>query len=146
MGKKIKIWVKLIATALLAALLVWLIYTDENGIIRLQELGRELYLIMNEFYIGTEYFQQNKGKQRVSGRILKEWAKKSEYDNIRNIENKEERDFYKKILFHLDSLDEKEYRRDSLMIYLECISECNKVGTAFNEDFLRNIFYQDKQT
>jgi len=118
-----------------------LIYTDENGIIRLQEFGRELYLIMNEFYKGTEYFQQSKGKRRVSGKILKEWAKKNEYDNIRNNENKDERDFYKKILFHLDSTDEKEFRRDSLMIYLECISECNKVGTAFTEDYLRNILY-----
>ncbi|MPQ31251.1 hypothetical protein E4V42_07350 [Clostridium estertheticum] len=118
-----------------------LIYVDEKGIIRLTEFGKELYEIMVENYSNFEYYLFYKGKQVVPGKVLKNWAKANEYDNITDVYHKAERDFYKNVLFHLEDKKVVDKRRDSLTIYLECIMECNKREISFDETVLRNILY-----
>lgn len=118
-----------------------LTYVNEQGVVRLTELGKELYEIVIENYLNCEYYLSYRGKKRVPGKVLKSWAKANEYDNITDSRHKDERDFYKKVLFHLDKKDIVDYRRDSLAIYLECIKQCNKRKIDFDEDILRNILY-----
>lgn len=121
-----------------------LIYTDEEGVIRLTESGNELYEIMNSYYMNSEYYNSYRGKKNVPGMVLKNWAKLNSYDNIRDLKQKKERAFYKNILFHLKQKIVEDFRRDTLIVYLESIMECNKRGIGFNENVLRNIFYYSK--
>lgn len=117
-----------------------LIYVDEQGVIRLTLLGKKLYEIMETYYSNSEYYLSYKGKESVPGKVLKQWAKVNEFDNITDIVHKVERDFFKNVLFHLDK-EEVSYRRDTLTIYIECIMECNKRQVKFSEDMLRNTLY-----
>jgi hypothetical protein len=118
-----------------------LIYVTEEGVIRLTALGKELYEIMDKHYQNNEYYLTYKGHKFVPGKVLKKWAEANEYDNITDSRHKAERDFYKKVLFHLDQKEQSDFRRDTLTIYLESIMECNKRQVEFNEDVLRNILY-----
>lgn len=117
-----------------------LIFVDEEGVIRLTSLGKKLYKIMDRIYSNSEYCLTYKGNKSVPGKVLKQWAKVNEYDNITDSAHKAERDFYKNVLFHSDK-KEVSFRRDSLTIYIECIMECNKRQVNFNEDMLRNTLY-----
>ncbi len=121
-----------------------LIYVDENGIIKLTEIGNELYKIMDMSLINSEYYKLYKGKKKVPGIVLKKWAICNEYDNITDLLHKKERDLYKNILFHLDQNDVTDYRRNSLIIYLEATMECNQKNICFDENVLRNILYYQK--
>jgi hypothetical protein len=123
-----------------------LIYVNEHGVIRLTELGFELYQIIIKYYSDCEYYLSYKGDKKVPGKVLKKWAKANEYDNITDLAHKAERDFYKKVLFHLNTKEVSDYRRDTLTIYLESIMECNKRKVNFNEDFLRNILYYGRMS
>lgn len=121
-----------------------LIYTDENSVIKLTDSGNELYEIMDNHYKNSDYHKSYRGKKKVPGRALMDWGKLNEYDNIRDSHHKKERNFYKNILFHLNIKTVEDYRRDTLVSYLESIIECNNKGISFNEDVLRNIFYYYK--
>ncbi len=116
-------------------------YIDDNGIIRLTDIGNELYRIMELIYKESDYYTHYKGKEHVPGTVLFNWAKINHYDNIRDRFHEEERNFYKRILFHLDQKNTEDYRRDSLTIYLECIDEAEKRNVVFDERFISSIFY-----
>lgn len=118
-----------------------LTFVDEDGIVRLTELGRKLYEIMDRTYVGNEYYSKHRGENLVSGEILYDWARINQYDNITDKYHKEERDFYKSILFHLDTKEPTDGRRDSLVIYLECLNELESRGCEFDENYMRNILY-----
>lgn len=117
---------------------------DEDGIIRLTELGTELYKIMSDSYGNNSYHANYKGQNKVPGQVLYDWAMLNQYDHITDKDNKAERDFYKSILFHLDTEEVLDGRRDSLTIYLECLGELEKNKCRFDEDKLRNILYYQK--
>lgn len=121
-----------------------LIYVDSKGIIMLTDSGRELYKIMNTYYSDCQYFRSFRGKQHIPGNVLKRWAKINEFDNITDPYHQEEREFYKEILFHLDTNKDRIFRRDSLVVYLETIMMCNEKNIPFDEDVLRNLFYYKK--
>jgi len=114
---------------------------DSQGVIHLTHLGYKLYEIMEASYTKSDYFINYKGKQWVPGKVLKEWAKTNEYDNITDLNHVSERDFFIKILFHSDSIEVSDYRRDSLTIYLECIKGCNEREILFDENIIRNVLY-----
>ena len=110
--------------------------TTEDGIIHLTELGNELYEIMDSTYQGNEYYSSYKGKRKVPGSVLIEWGRINQYDNIRNKNIKNEREFFKKIIFHLDKKNVHDGRRDTLMIYLECIIEGEKKIVILDDSLL----------
>lgn len=118
-----------------------LIYVNDEGVICLTDLGEKLYNIMDSIYSKTRYYMEHKGQERVPSDILREWAIVNHYDNIVDKKHTYERAFYKEILFHLDIKQVDDYRRDSLVIYLECILQCNKNNMMFDEDILRNVLY-----
>lgn len=114
---------------------------DQQGVMHLTNLGTKLYKIMVESYANCDYYLNYKGEQSVPGKVLKKWAKKNEYDNITDLNHVSERDFYINVLFHLDSTQVTDFRRDSLTIYLECIKGCNERGIKFDENIIRNVLY-----
>jgi hypothetical protein len=116
-------------------------YIDNNGIIRLTDIGNELYRIMEVNYQGSDYYIRYKGKEHVPGTVLVNWAKINHYDNIRDKFHIEERNFYKRILFHLEQIATEDYRRDTLTIYLECMEEAERRNVIFDERFISSIFY-----
>ncbi|MPQ44454.1 hypothetical protein [Clostridium tarantellae] len=118
-----------------------LIYVNEEGVVKLTPTGQELYKIMVNTYKNSKYYNLYKGKKNIPGQILKEWASVNEYDNITDALHKAEREFYKRILFHLETKYVSDFRRDTLTIYLECIRECNKHSLEFNEHIIRNSLY-----
>jgi hypothetical protein len=121
-----------------------LTYIDDNEIIRLTDTGNELFQIVNSYYSNCSYFMHYKGKQYVPGNVLIEWSEINHFDNIRDKSHVEERNFYKKTLFHLEQKIVDDYRRDSLTLYLECICEAEKNGLIFDERFISNAFYYKK--
>jgi hypothetical protein len=116
-------------------------YIDDKGIIRLTDTGNELYRIMNRNYQENDYYLNYKGKKYVPGIVLLNWGKINVYDNIRDDLHTEERNYYKRILFHLEQKSTEDYRRDTLTLYLECIKEAEKKNVIFDERFISNIFY-----
>jgi len=121
-----------------------LTFVDENGIVHLTELGKELYKIMDGFYESSEYYKKYKGKNIVPTEVLIDWAAVNQYDNITDSSHKKERDFFKSVIFHLDTRQTSDGRRDTFTIYLECFNELVKNNGDFNENQLRNILYYQK--
>lgn len=121
-----------------------LTYVGEDEMIHLTDLGNELYEIMVSSYTGNEYYEKYKDKRKVPGTVLFDWAKINQYDNIVDCAHKKERDFYKNILFHLDTKDVLDGRRDTLTIYLECIAELEDKNREFDEQMIRNTVYYKK--
>jgi hypothetical protein len=117
--------------------------SNENGVIELTEMGKELYQIVDAQYRATKpkYYAKFKGRKRVPTEILLEWAQVNDFDNIRTPAHKAEREFYKRILFRLDTAQPSDYRRDTFAFVMECIERCSGDGTCFDEDILRNIHY-----
>lgn len=116
-------------------------YIDNNGIVRLTNLGKELYEIMEIKYQESEYYVHYKGEELVPGKVLLQWAEINSFDNIRDKYHIEERNYYKRTLFHLESKETDDFRRDTLAIYLECIIEAEKKSIVFDERFISSIFY-----
>jgi len=121
-----------------------LIYRNEKGIELLTESGKELYWMMNNLLSSTDYYKKYKGVDIVPGTVLKELAVTVHYDTILEAKNKNERTFYRNILFHIGDKETTDGRRDSLMMYLEAIMKIDEAGCVFNEDTLRNIIYYKK--
>ncbi|MBX9179710.1 hypothetical protein HCG68_01885 [Paeniclostridium sordellii] len=121
-----------------------LVWQDENGVIRLTESGKEIYSILEKHYSNSQYYLEYKGKKSVPGKVLEQWANINNYENIREEFCREERDFYKKIIFRLNQTKEKDYRRDTFAFYLECIKQCSENEVEFDENTLRNIHYFEK--
>lgn len=117
--------------------------SDEKGIITLTELGRELYNIAERYYAKTnpEYYRKYSGKKSVPSRILLEWGIINDFDNIRKPSCKEEREFYKTLIYRLGNKTVSDYRRDTFTFFMYCIESCTNANTNFNEDILRNINY-----
>lgn len=121
-----------------------LTYIDDNGVIRLTSLGTELYKTMDDMCKKSDYYNSYKGENEVPGQILYDWAIINQYDGITTEKNKEEREFYKNILFHLDTKKGEDGRRDTFTIYLECLKEAERINSNFDESVLRNILYYEK--
>ena len=117
---------------------------NEQGIICLTEKGFELYKIMDELYSQTKYYTTYKGDKVVPGKVLLEWAEINTYDNITDEKHIKEREFYRDIIFHLDVKEVKDGRRDTFVIYLECIEKMQNEGCNFTEDYLSDILYYKK--
>ena len=117
--------------------------TNEKGIIVLTELGKELHAIAERYYSKAKpkYYKSFRGKRKVPSQILLEWGKVNDFDNIRNPECKEEREFYKALIFRLGKTKVADYRRDTFAFFMHCIDKCSKTGGTFNEDVLRNVHY-----
>lgn len=117
--------------------------TDKNGLIRLTQAGKEIYGIMDAYYkkVKPEYFIKYKRAKQIPEKVLRHWAKINDFNNIRQPEHKKERDFYKTVLFRLKKRKVSDYRRDTFAFVIECINECSKTNSTFNEDVLRNIHY-----
>jgi hypothetical protein len=117
--------------------------TDEKGVIKLTESGKELYKITQKYYERTkpDYYTKFKGLKKVPTKALLEWARVNDFDNIRKPEHKVEREFYKSLIFRLGINNPSDYRKDTFAFFLECIDCCCKSDALFNEDLLRNIHY-----
>jgi len=117
--------------------------SDERGITRLTEAGNELYRIMEEHYRQEKpgYYVKSRGKRKVPAKQLLEWARVNTFENIRESHHKEEREFYKSVIFRLGKTNVTDYRRDTFAFVMDCIDRCSKNKTVFNEDVLRNIHY-----
>ncbi|MGO1372568.1 MAG: hypothetical protein ACTHVE_12055, partial [Senegalia sp. (in: firmicutes)] len=121
-----------------------LIYVNKNGLILLTESGKRLHKIMDHYYSQNEYYINYKGKKEIPKQVLISWGKVNIYDNIRDKTHSEEREFYKDVLFHLNYKKNHSARRDSFVIYLECIIKCNNKNIVFDEDIIRNSLYYKK--
>lgn len=118
-----------------------LVWEDENGVIKLTKTGRDLYNIARKYYSHSIYYERHKGERVVPGKVLKEWAQINNYDNIIEDRCSDEREFYKRIIFRLDALQQLDLRPATFAFFLECIEQCSRSGVCFNEDILRNIHY-----
>lgn len=117
--------------------------SDEDGILLLTKLGRSLYEIAESYYgkLRPAYWRRYAGQKTVPTKILKEWGVVNDFENIRKPACKEEREFYKKIIYRLEKKDVTDYRRDTFTFLMECIDMCSKNNAEFNENVLRNIHY-----
>ena len=115
--------------------------TDEKGIKKLTNLGKEIYTIHDEYYqrINPEYYMEYKGMARVPTSVLSQWGDVNDFDNI--VEHSKEREFYQRILFRLDHRTATDFRRDTLLIFLHSINQCAQQHVAFTEDTLQDIHY-----
>ena len=124
-----------------------LTYVSEDGLIYLTESGAELYKIMDNHYQNSHYYIKYKGHNEVPGQVLHDWADVNHYDNITDDNHQDERNFYKQILFYLntDEVSDRTRRRDTFVIYMEVMDELSKKGfqldTQIFQDYLRNILY-----
>lgn len=116
---------------------------NERGIVQLTQNGKKIYEIIEEYYQKKEpkYYTKYKGKKRVPAKVLKKWAQANDFDNIRKSAHKEEREFYKSVLFRLENNEAVDYRRDTFAFIMGCIKKCFITNTSFDEDVLRNIHY-----
>lgn len=125
-----------------------LTYVNEDGIVCLTESGNTLYRIMDEYYHNSEYFRFHKGNSEVPGTVLKKWAEINHFDTIADDYHSAEREFYQNILFHLSDASTSDGRRDTLVIYMECINELSARGKPISindfQNYLRNILYYEK--
>lgn len=118
-----------------------LIQINEKGILELSGSGEKIYQIHLKKIRNSKYFKYYKGKKKVPTEVLFEWGDINDLDNIRLNNNSDEREFYKSIIFRLDQKKPSDLRRESFSYFLECILQCNKTHTVFNEDVLRNTHY-----
>ena len=118
-----------------------LIQINEKGIPELSDSGKKIYQVYLKKIRSLKYFQYYKGKKKVPTEVLLEWGDINDLDNIRLNNNRDEREFYKSIIFRLEQKKPSDLRRESFSYFLECILQCNKTGTVFNEDVLRNTHY-----
>jgi len=118
-----------------------LIQINEKGILELSGSGEKIYQIHLKKIRNSKYFQYFKGKKKVPTEVLFEWGDINDLDNIRLNNNSDEREFYKSIIFRLDHKKPSDLRRESFSYFLECILQCSKTSTVFNEDVLRNTHY-----
>lgn len=120
MGKKMRIWIKLMLAALLAVLLIWLIYTDEN-ILQLEQPIGELVLESDVKILVSELIEA--GVTEIDETALEEFWKKHPNENVEGVNYstyqelitcllKEEKDteFYRQLLF------ERKYRDEFLLL------------------------------
>ena len=115
--------------------------TDEKGIKKLTNLGKDIYAIHDEYYrkINPEYYVEYKGKTRVPTSVLSQWGDVNDFDNI--VEHGKEREFYQRILFRLDHRTATDLRRDTLLIFLHSINHCAQHHVGFTEGTLQDIHY-----
>jgi|GEM_PF-2553710 len=126
-----------------------LIQINEKGIYELSETGKKIYQIHLSKINNTKYFKNFKGKKTVPDEVLLEWGKVNDLNNIAIDINRDEREFYKSLVFRLDQKKSSDFRRESFSYFLECILQCSRSNTCFNENVLRNThyysqFYTDK--
>ena len=116
--------------------------TNEDSIITPTDSGMKLYEIADNHYAqkAPTYYKQFKGSKEVPTESLKEWAEINLFSTIKKPECREERDFFKSVIFHLDNKS-SDFRRDTFALFLECINACNEQDIVFDEDKLRNIHY-----
>ena len=115
-----------------------------DGIVHLTELGKKLYAIMDDTYKNCSYYKDYKGKKLVPGDVLVEWGSINQYDNITDNNHLKERNFFKNILFHMDRKNVPDGRRDTLMIYLDCIAEAERKHHNFDAQMVRSVMYYKK--
>ena len=117
--------------------------TDEKGIIRLTQTGKELYEIIEQNYrqVQPDYYKKHRGKKIVPAKALLQWAQVNDFDNIRESAHKREREFFKSIIFRLEKKKSADYRRDTFAFVMECIDRSSNTNTTFDEDHLRTIHY-----
>ena len=120
-----------------------LVEYNENGVLRLTATGERLHGILDRRYqkARAEYYHRYRGQARVPKDVLVEWGRMNDPAAIREPGNRDERDFYKNLLFRLDQPGSGDLRRETLAFFLECIDRCAATGVAFSEDVLRNINY-----
>jgi hypothetical protein len=118
-----------------------LIQINEKGILELSESGKKIYQIHLKKIRNSKYYQNYKGKKKVPTEVLLEWGEINNLNNIVLDNNKDEREFYESIIFRLDQKKSSDFRRESFSYFLECILQCNKNNTNFNENILRNTHY-----
>ncbi|MFC2166895.1 hypothetical protein ACFLQZ_02910, partial [Acidobacteriota bacterium] len=118
-----------------------LIQINENGIYELSETGKKIYQIYLKRIQNTKYFQHYKGKKIVPTEVLLEWGIINDLNNIVSDNNKDEREFYQSLIFHLDQKKSSDFRRESFSYFLECILQCSKNNTNFDEIVLRNTHF-----
>ena len=117
--------------------------TDEKGITRLTQTGKELYEIIDQHYrqVQPSYYEKYRGKKTVPAKVLLQWAQVNDFNNIRQPVHKKEREFFKSIIFRLEKKKVADYRRDTFAFVMECIDKCSNTNTSFDEDQLRTIHY-----
>lgn len=120
-----------------------LVEYDENGIPILTSAGQPLHAILDGRYraMGRAYYRHYRGRARVPRDVLIDWGQANDPAVIRGPDGREERDFYKNLLFRLDQQEDGDYRRASLAFFLECIERCGKMDADFSENVLRNNHY-----
>lgn len=114
----------------------------KNSVTELTKSGQALYAIAERYYSKKKprYHMQYKGKRIVPTDVLKEWGEVNVFNIIKDPECREERDFFKFLVFHLKSKGQV-FRRDTFALFLESIEACQRHDTVFDEDRLRNIHY-----
>lgn len=121
-----------------------LVYQEENGVVKLTQEGEKIYNIIEKYYTQSEYYKRYKGARIVPTEVLEDWALINDYNNITKEYCKNERDFYKNIIYRLDQSVSNDYRRDTFTFYLECIRQCSRNNTEFYENIVSNIAYFGK--
>lgn len=116
-----------------------LINTNNQGIDTLTDLGEELFNIYEKYLLQfkSKYLDSGKGKQKCTPTVLKEWGEINNLDAIIQPEATGERDFFKKLLFHLDKKQTLDLRRQSLCLFFELINQSSQHSILFTEDEFR---------
>jgi len=112
----------------------------ESGIPLLTSSGNDIYNIADKYYSETKYYKNNKGKRFIPKKILVEWGKLNDLNNIRENESLSEIEIYKKLIFYLDN-KAHDYRRDTFVLYLQTIDWSLKNKVDFKSSFWSMMYF-----